>query len=229
MRVRITTKASWRTLVEYSGMCSCHPPTGQLKTAQSQWDEYAGLFVTSPPPPPACRPNKDISKISQRYPKDIPKSQWNEYVGLFVTSPPPPPACRQTKTSRTNIDLPYIPVLIMKIVIAKNICLQCYCRLLMEWWIEWSFFPFDDLVKNWNLTVLQPKQHFSSGKFTKGCRIVQWDEYAGLFVTSPPPASCCLPAKPRHLGWKNGLDREKVHCGLQMLPAPPVAKTMITQ
>ena len=160
------------------------------------------------------------------------ESQWDEYAGLFVTSSlllllP----AGQTKTSRTNIDLPYIPVLIMKIVIAKNICLQCYCRLLMEWWIEWSFFPFDDLVKNWNLTVLQPKQHFSSGKFTKGCRIVQWDEYAGLFVTSPPPASCCLPAKPRHLGWKNGLDREKVHCGLQMLPTlpSPVAKTMIAQ
>ena len=38
----------------------------------------------------------------------------------------------------------------------------------------------------------------------------------------PPPS--CLPAKPRHLGWKNGLDREKVHCGLQMLPPPSCGK-----
>ena len=36
--------------------------------------------------------------------------------------------------------------------------------------------------------------------------------------------STCLPAKPRHLGWKNGLDREKVHCGLQMLPPPSCGK-----
>ena len=36
--------------------------------------------------------------------------------------------------------------------------------------------------------------------------------------------STCLPAKPRHLGWKNGLDREKVHCGVQMLPPPSCGK-----
>ena len=48
MRTRIAAIASWRTLVEYTGMCSCGALNGQLKTAQSQWDEYAGLFVTSP-------------------------------------------------------------------------------------------------------------------------------------------------------------------------------------
>ena len=33
-----------------------------------------------------------------------------------------------------------------------------------------------------------------------------------------------LSAKPRHLGWKNGLDREKVHCGLCRCCRPPASQ-----
>ena len=49
MRTRTLERA---TLVEYTVAPVLASPllalTGQLKTAQSQWDEYAGLFVTSP-------------------------------------------------------------------------------------------------------------------------------------------------------------------------------------